>query len=244
MKTIKIGDMIRQLRGSRGVSQETLADVCGVSMQAVSKWENDQSYPDISLLPVLADYFHVTLDYLLTGEYASARAEDAREEERHISEALQGCTEPETLYIIQYQNGKILDKAAFDRDADNGKQPPVRVRFEEAFQNSKNDLCVEIWGNAIVEGEVRGRVNAGGTLTCTDVNGTVNAGGTVTCTEVNGTVNAGGGVTCTEVNGSVTAGGTVNCGDVGGNVSAGSNVTCSHVDGNITADGSVTCTGV
>ncbi len=51
------------LRKEKGVTQEELAGVLGVSPQAVSKWENG-SYPDGDLLPRLADYFSVTIDYL------------------------------------------------------------------------------------------------------------------------------------------------------------------------------------
>ena len=42
---------IRQLRQKAGISQEALAGVLGISVQAVSKWENEQSYPDIGFLP-------------------------------------------------------------------------------------------------------------------------------------------------------------------------------------------------
>ncbi len=241
MNTLKIGNIIRQLRGNKGISQETLADFCGVSMQAVSKWENSQSYPDITLLPVLSGYFQVTLDYLLTGRYPSAGVE-AAEEDRQIIEALQKHTKPDTLYIVQYQNGKILDKAAFEQHTDHHAQPPVRIRLEEALRDSKSDLYVEIWGNAAVEGDVGGCLNAGGSVTCADINGAVDAGGSVTSADINGAVSAGGGVTCADVNGSVTAGGSVDCADVGGNVSAGNSVTCCHVDGSITSNGSAACT--
>ncbi len=43
MGELRIGEMIKELRGNKGISQEMLADVCGVSMQAVSKWENGGS---------------------------------------------------------------------------------------------------------------------------------------------------------------------------------------------------------
>lgn len=68
MSELKISEMIRELRTDKGISQETLADVCGVSMQAVSKWENGQSCPDIAFLPQLAEYFGVSVDYLLSGQ--------------------------------------------------------------------------------------------------------------------------------------------------------------------------------
>ena len=46
------------------MTQEELADKLGVSFQAVSKWENAQSAPDISLLPLLAETFRCTIDDL------------------------------------------------------------------------------------------------------------------------------------------------------------------------------------
>lgn len=53
------------LRRGRGLTQEEVAERFGVSAQAVSKWENGVSMPDVSLLPDIADYFDITLDELL-----------------------------------------------------------------------------------------------------------------------------------------------------------------------------------
>ena len=63
-----IGTRIAALRKSRGMTQEELAEKLGVSGQAVSKWENDISYPDILMLPKLAEIFGVTTDELLAGK--------------------------------------------------------------------------------------------------------------------------------------------------------------------------------
>lgn len=63
-KTI-IGQKISSLRRERGWTQEELSEKLNVSPQAVSKWENDISYPDITLLPQLAKLFGVTTDELL-----------------------------------------------------------------------------------------------------------------------------------------------------------------------------------
>lgn len=62
-----IGDRIQNLRKSKGMSQEELADCVGVSRQAVSKWESGQSAPDIEKIILLSDYFKTTTDYLLKG---------------------------------------------------------------------------------------------------------------------------------------------------------------------------------
>ncbi len=63
-----IGKRIGLLRRQKGLTQEELANHMGVSPQAVSKWENDQTCPDISALPKLAQLFGVTVDELLSGK--------------------------------------------------------------------------------------------------------------------------------------------------------------------------------
>jgi transcriptional regulator with XRE-family HTH domain len=68
-----IGRRIAQLRKEQGLTQEELAQKMDVSSQAVSKWENDVSCPDISLLPQLADTLHTTTDYILSGKSDEVR---------------------------------------------------------------------------------------------------------------------------------------------------------------------------
>ena len=60
-----LGKRIAMLRKEKGLTQEQLAEKVGVSAQAVSKWENDVSCPDITLLPLLGDILGVTVDELL-----------------------------------------------------------------------------------------------------------------------------------------------------------------------------------
>ena len=60
-----IGKTIKELRRSQGVTQERFAEDIGVTVQTVSRWENDVNYPDVSLLPVISGYFKVSTDYLL-----------------------------------------------------------------------------------------------------------------------------------------------------------------------------------
>lgn len=61
---IKLGEKIRTLRKSRNVSQEVLAQYLGVSFQAVSKWENGDNLPDVTLIPAIAIFFDVSTDEL------------------------------------------------------------------------------------------------------------------------------------------------------------------------------------
>lgn len=65
MEQQSMGKRIVQLRKEKGYTQEQLAELVGVSAQAVSKWENDVSCPDISILPQLADVLGVSTDELL-----------------------------------------------------------------------------------------------------------------------------------------------------------------------------------
>ncbi|MBO7424177.1 MAG: helix-turn-helix transcriptional regulator [Clostridiales bacterium] len=62
-----IADRIQSLRKAKGMSQEELADAAGVSRQAVSKWESEQSIPDIDKIVILSEIFDVTTDYILKG---------------------------------------------------------------------------------------------------------------------------------------------------------------------------------
>lgn len=82
---INFGVKIRELRKKKGLTQEQLAGALNISPQAVSKWENNDSYPDTEMLPVLAGFFGVSLD-ILFGYNVSDRknqikkiSEDARD---------------------------------------------------------------------------------------------------------------------------------------------------------------------
>ncbi len=80
---MNIGNKIKELRKMRGITQEQLANSIGVSFQAVSKWENNIALPDITLAPVIASYFGVSMDVLFDydrkeiGERALAIAKDS-----------------------------------------------------------------------------------------------------------------------------------------------------------------------
>ena len=62
---VKIGSTIKKLRTENNITQDTLATAIGVTPQAISRWESEGGYPDIELLPLLADFFSVSTDELL-----------------------------------------------------------------------------------------------------------------------------------------------------------------------------------
>lgn len=67
MNEIKVGTRIAELRNINNITQLELAEKIGVTDRAVSKWETGCGYPDIALLPQIADVFNVSIDYLLRG---------------------------------------------------------------------------------------------------------------------------------------------------------------------------------
>lgn len=62
---MELKDKLQELRKNKNLSQEKLAEKLDVSRQAVAKWENGETYPDIDNLISLSDIFNITLDRLL-----------------------------------------------------------------------------------------------------------------------------------------------------------------------------------
>lgn len=77
----QIGKNIHALRKQQGLTQEELADQVRVSFQAVSKWENGNSLPDISVLPLVANALHCSIDQLMG--YAAEQKRITDYEERY-----------------------------------------------------------------------------------------------------------------------------------------------------------------
>ena len=84
---MKIGSNIAALRKEKGITQEELANALGVSAQAVSKWENNSSCPDVSLLTDIADYFGVTVDALLRSDAEEITRADPPSTDNNVAAA-------------------------------------------------------------------------------------------------------------------------------------------------------------
>ncbi len=66
-----IGKNIAELRSGKAMTQTRLAELLNYSDKAVSKWERGEAVPDVAVLKQIADYFGVTVDYLLRAEHAA-----------------------------------------------------------------------------------------------------------------------------------------------------------------------------
>ena len=84
-----MGQRLLALRTRAGLSQEALAEQLGVSRQAVSRWERDESAPDLYLIPVIAEIFGVTSDELLLGKRIIKNDGDEKDEPNIKSEKME-----------------------------------------------------------------------------------------------------------------------------------------------------------
>ena len=140
-----LGRRIARLRLAKTATQERLAKELNVSPQAVSKWENDINYPDISLLPDLARFLGVSVDELLSGADASAQesASDQESTAEVVSDAadepaeiVKESTEQDNEGIATHSSGfsfgKLFGKSMVkveknDGDDDNSEKKGVRL---------------------------------------------------------------------------------------------------------------------
>ncbi len=99
---IKIGTIIKKLRAENNITQDVLATAIGVTPQAISRWEAEGGYPDIELLPALADFFSVSTDELL-GYKLSQREEEIANIKKEMSRLA--------------EDGTIEERIAFARNA-------------------------------------------------------------------------------------------------------------------------------
>lgn len=116
MNQTTIGQNIAFWRRKAGLTQEQLSEKLGVTAQAVSKWENDLSQPDLNFVRQMATMFGITLEELLNGESAVpvVRVADAEQREKRIVQIQVKTPEtsvalriPATLFRSMYESGQL-----------------------------------------------------------------------------------------------------------------------------------------
>lgn len=105
---MEIGKKIKQLRTNKGVTQEALANALGVTYQAVSRWENETTMPDISLLPQISVFFGVSIDELFefTEESQYERIENMLNEKSSLTD-------------MEFENAKCFLEKQITKGNDN-----------------------------------------------------------------------------------------------------------------------------
>lgn len=97
---MKIGENIRANRLKKGMTQEQLAEVFSVSPQAVSRWENETAYPDLTILCALAVYFDTTADALL-GMDDMKKAEALNQVHRQVQVHVAAGERPQAVALLR-----------------------------------------------------------------------------------------------------------------------------------------------
>ena len=219
-----LANQIKQFRMKKGWTQEELAEKVGVSFQAVSKWENERSAPDIMLLPFLADLFQCTIDALFARERESATsAEDEKEQtlpwkDDGVIRGVVFCGRK----LLTAEEG-VTDTFTFvlDGDAKN-----VQSECNIGIGGSVSGGC-GAGGDIAIGGDVLGGCNAGGNVAVGgDISGACNVGGEFSVGgDISGNINCAnltveGDVEATKIKGNVQCS-VLRCGNVEGKVTIG-----------------------
>ena len=252
-------------RKQRHLTQEQLANELGLTFQAISKWENGLSCPDISLLPQLAEIFGVTIDDLFREQTEESVQETTAAEEKNPDRmTLEISGEDKDVRKMLKDLGVRLEPEinSLNQAADellqnlfDSKHEPVTLPdLSEERPVSDGPAEGLPWED---DGIYRAVLFKGRMLVCTSPEGKGTVGSSnmdldqsilscfsVSCGDVDGNVSAAGNVSCGDVGGNASASGNLSCGDVGGNASASGNLNCGDVGGNVSAEGNVTCQSV
>ncbi len=152
---IKIGTKLRLLRRQNDVTQDMLAEHLGVTPQAVSRWESGVCYPDMNSLPLIADYFSVSMDDLLC--YTNARKEQKVEEyleeaerlldRERLTEAMEvlrtALAEIPSSYRLQIEMAEVLSlyaEALMEKGDNHQIREAVNAALDEAVSFCRHIL--------------------------------------------------------------------------------------------------------
>lgn len=129
---LALGNNIKKYRKDRKITQEQLAEVLGVSDQAVSRWENGTTYPDIELLPTIALYFGVTVDDLMGMEAFKDESDIAdilkkRQELKNRGEVIKSCELLRKAVKRYPKNYELLSMLVYDLEFANTDDEESRI---------------------------------------------------------------------------------------------------------------------
>ncbi len=215
-----ISENIAKFRKKAGYTQETLAERLGVTFQAVSKWENGRSSPDIDLLPKLADLFDCSIDGLFG---------------RENTKCALPWKDDDNIRLVMFCGTKYIDKAS------NGKDFTAKLTGEAKNVTANCNLVIDgnVEGDCIaahtmcVSGNVCGKLDSGHTISVGgDVNGDCNTGHSIVAgCDINGDVKCGS---------TVSAGHDINAYKIANasNISATGDIT---VKGDLHVEGTINC---
>ena len=208
---------IAELRRASGLTQDALAEKLGVTYQAVSKWENAISCPDIALIPAISDIFGVSIDSLF-----------GRTEEKEVSSETLPWGNDNKLRAVLFRGTTLVSKQEYKNEKTNITLE-VKGSVREVICSEFPVSCHNVEGNI-----------SAGSVTCDVVEGDVNAG-SITCDSIEGDIvmKGSGNITCNgEVCGDLIA---EQCnisvsGDVGGDIISNGEKCAVSIEGDVSGD--------
>ena len=164
---LRIGENLKRLRREKDLTQEELAAHLGISFQAISKWERGESYPDITILPALSNYFKISIDELVgmeeirrTEEYEkinekwlkNRNANKHKENVKLMKDSLKFFPNDALLLVqlsssLERLDGTDKEKTQYLRESIAVQEQILRGEDSEVRNATLYNICFAYWKN-------------------------------------------------------------------------------------------------
>lgn len=224
MENLKLHDTISYYRKQMNLTQEALAQKLGVTNQSVSKWESAQCYPDISLIPQLAEIFEISIDELFGKEPRISGMKDVF------------AMRDDVFRVVVTRGQKIVDIKPLNET--------IHIKYPQHSSGDRQCYKVEVFGSVACEGNICGDVECQGEVQSNIISGDISCHGNIKCNQINGdAATFGGTISCNgHIGGDVRtyqSGNHISCGNIAGDVTCNGNVECKTIEGNVECQGNI-----
>lgn len=137
----KIGSIIKDIRKKNNLTQNEFASILGVTFQAVSKWENDKSIPDITILKDISNKFNVDLNYLISGKKVNINKKSFFKKNMIIITVI-------IFIIISVCVFLFFHKHNYEFKTLNGETKDIKVTGSITYDESKSSIYLNVDYNA------------------------------------------------------------------------------------------------
>jgi hypothetical protein len=137
----QIGSIIKDIRKKNNLTQNEFASILGVTFQAVSKWENDKSIPDITILKDISNKFNVDLNYLISGKKVNINKKSFFKKNMIIITVI-------IFIIISVCVFLFFHKYNYEFKTLNGETKDIKVTGSITYDESKSSIYLNVDYNA------------------------------------------------------------------------------------------------
>lgn len=137
----QIGSIIKDIRKKNNLTQNEFASILGVTFQAVSKWENDKSIPDITILKDISNKFNVDLNYLISGKKVNINKKPFFKKNMIIITVI-------IFIIISVCLFLFFHKHNYEFKTLNGETKDIKVTGSITYDESKSSIYLNVDYNA------------------------------------------------------------------------------------------------